>query len=67
MTDAEGHEALRVTLVVPPDALDRIEDQALIPTLMKISRRLQEEGEDRHSVVFYATEEELAASEDPEP
>lgn len=67
MTDAEGHEALRVTLVVPPDMPDHVEGRTLILTLMKINRSLRLEGEDRQSVVFYATEEELAASDDPEP
>jgi hypothetical protein len=67
MTDAEGNEALRVTLVVPLDMPDHVESRGLIQTLMKINRNLRLEGEDRQSVVFYATEEELAASDDPEP
>ena len=67
MFDAEGNDALRVNIVIQPDMLDHVDGKALIQTLMKLNKNLREAGEDRQSVVFYATEEELATSDEPEP
>lgn len=63
--DADGNDIVRVTIVLAPGAVDRIEDDALAKTLVETNKRLREAGEERQSVVFYATEEELAASGDP--
>lgn len=65
MTDAEGNEALKVTLVVPPNMPDHVEGRALIQTLMKINKGLREKGEDRQSVIYYATEEDMATKWKP--
>lgn len=66
-TDADGNDIVRATIVLAPDAVDRIDDDALLRMLVETNKRLRESGEERQSVVFYATEEELATSGDPEP
>jgi hypothetical protein len=66
-TDADGNDIVRVTIVLTPGAVDRIDDDALLHTLVDTNTRLRKSGEERQSVVFYATEEELAASGDSEP
>jgi hypothetical protein len=66
-TDADSNDIVQVTIVLAPGAVDRIDDDALLRTLIDTNKRLRESGEERQSVVFYATEEELATSGDPEP
>ena len=57
--DSEGHDALRITIVLRPGGLDRIEGDATLDTLIQIQRKLQEAGEDRFPLVEYATEGEI--------
>jgi hypothetical protein len=66
-TDADGNDIVRVTIVLAAGAVDRIDDDALLRALVDTNKRLRQSGEERQSVVFYATEEELATSGDPEP
>lgn len=57
--DSEGHEALRITIVVEPTAAARLKGDAVLNTLVQIQDRLQEAGEDRFPIVEYATKDEL--------
>lgn len=63
--DSEGHDALRIMIVIQPGAESRIDGDATLDTLVGIKDRLRQEGEERLAIVEYATEEELEAGDDP--
>ncbi|HWB49042.1 MAG TPA: hypothetical protein VG651_08020 [Stellaceae bacterium] len=65
-TDAEGHDALRITIVLTPDAVENLEGDALLKNLLDLREGLWQQGEERTPIVGYATEEELAQSGDTE-
>jgi hypothetical protein len=58
-TDSEGHEALRVTIVIEPRAANRIKGDSIRDTLVQIQDRLREASEDRFAIVEYATQDEV--------
>lgn len=58
--DSEGEDALKVTIVLAPKAVDRIDGDAVLDTLVKIQQELMAEGEQRRPMVEYATEDDLA-------
>lgn len=58
-TDSEGKDALRITLVLTPEAVDEMTGDAALDLLVALQRELQKEGEERFAVVEYATEAEL--------
>jgi hypothetical protein len=64
ITDSTGHDALKITIVVTPGSTDSITGETVLRTLGEISARLQEAGEERLPIVYYATQEELAESDD---
>ena len=64
--NSRGEDALRVTVVITPDAMDRLQGDAFLSFLAEISDRLQAAGEDRFPIVHYATEDELRDDEDLE-
>jgi hypothetical protein len=64
--DSEGEDAVRITIVLTPDAGDKIDGDALLNNLLKVHDGLQQRGEERTPMVGYATEEELAEIGDPE-
>jgi hypothetical protein len=59
-TDSQGREALKITVVIPPGATQRLKDGAVLDALVKLHERLAEMGESRTPIVEYATEAELA-------
>ena len=63
-TDSEGREALRITIVVPPDSVTRLKGDAVLDNLVQIQNRLRDAGEERFPIVEYATQEELESSGD---
>jgi hypothetical protein len=63
--DSEGHDALRITIVIRSGAESRIKGDAVLDTLVGIKNRLRREGEERLAIVEYATKEELDAGGDP--
>jgi hypothetical protein len=63
-TDSEGHEALRVTIVIEPGAAIKLNGDLILDTLVQVQDRLYEAGEDRFPIVEYATQDELEASGD---
>jgi hypothetical protein len=63
--DSEGHDALRITIVINPGSESKIAGDAALDTLVGIKDRLRREGEERFAIVEYATKEELDASGDP--
>jgi hypothetical protein len=62
--DSEGHDALRITIVINPGSEARIGGDAALDTLVGIQDRLRREGEERFAIVEYATNEELSAGGD---
>lgn len=63
-TDSEGNDALRITVVLKPEAAETLSGDAALDLLVELQRELQLEGEERFAVVQYATEQELAADEE---
>jgi len=59
-TDSTGHEALRITIIIPDGAETRIQGNAALSTLVQMQERLREAGEDRFASIEYSTERELA-------
>jgi hypothetical protein len=62
--DSEGHDALRITIVIKPAAVSKIGGDAVLDTLVQIRNRLLKEGEERFPIIEYATEKELSESGD---
>jgi hypothetical protein len=59
MVDSQGHDALRITIVLRPDVVSHLSGDDVLDTLVQIQRRLSQEGEERFSLIEYATREEL--------
>jgi hypothetical protein len=64
--DSDGNDAVRITIIIAPSAVRRLRGEAILDTLVELRNRLDAEGEARFPIVEYATQEELAASGDPE-
>jgi hypothetical protein len=62
--DSEGHDAVRITIVINPGSESKIRGDAALDTLVGIQNRLRSEGEERLATVEYATNEELSAGGD---
>ena len=58
-SDADGRDALHLTIVIAPESVQQLDGDALLDTLVQIQRDLQAAGEDRFAIVEYATNEEL--------
>ncbi len=63
-TDSEGRDALRITIVIKPNALGRLTGDAALDTLVEIQSNLRQAGEERFPIVEYSTESELLESGD---
>jgi len=63
--DSEGHDALRITIVIKPGAEAKIQGDAALDTLVQIQDRLRKAGEERLPIVEYATQKELSESGRP--
>ena len=63
--DSQGHEALRIRIVIRPGSESKIKGDATLDTLVGIQDRLRSEGEERFAIVEYATKKELEAGGDP--
>lgn len=65
-TDSEGNEALRITVVLKPEAVHRMTGDEALDLLVGLQQQLSDAGEERFPMVEYATEEELAEEEGAE-
>jgi hypothetical protein len=63
-TDSEGRDALRITIVVNPNSIDKLTGDATLDTLVQIQEDLRKAGEERFPIIEYATEKELQESGD---
>ena len=64
ITDSEGQDGLRVTVIIRPEAIDKLTGDAALDTLVQVQKNLREAGEERFPIVEYATEKELQESGD---
>jgi len=62
--DSEGRDALRVTVVLTPEAVQELSGDAALDLLAELNQALQREGEERFAVVEYATEAEMSEEEE---
>jgi hypothetical protein len=58
--DALGRDAMLATVVIPPDALPRLDGEALVKADMQLQDRLREMRVAGAAIVDFATEAELA-------
>ena len=58
-TDSTGHDAVKITIVITPEAEKRIKGDAALDTLVEIQSRLRKEGDGRTAIVEYVTKKEL--------
>lgn len=66
-TDSRGRDALRIIVVLAPDATGRLKGGTTLDALVRLQERLHEMREDRVPLIEYATEEELAQDGAPQP
>src|SRR6266508_2875866 len=65
-TDSQGREALKITVVIPPGATQKLKKNGAVhDALVRLHERLREMGDDRTPIVEYATEAELAQDAGP--
>lgn len=58
-TDSQGRDALRVRIVLAPDAINKVANGAVLDALVKLQTRLGDFGDLRTPILEYATEAEL--------
>ena len=59
-TDSEGNEAIRLTVVLKPDAVPYLNGDFALDILVDVQDALSKKNEHRLVIVEYATEQELA-------
>ena len=64
--DSEGEEAVRITIVIKPDGMEKLKGDPVLDTLVGIHNKLGEAGEGRYPLVRYATQAELDVGDSPE-
>ena len=62
--DSEGKDAVRITLVLTPDAVQSLTGDEALDILVSIQQSLSREGEERFPIGEYATEGELEEAKD---
>lgn len=62
----DGDEILEVMIVLKEGAIDQIDGDRFVKTLMSIKRNVGATGDPRMTLVTYATRAELAEDGDPE-
>ena len=59
ITDSLGREALRITVVITPDAAEKVKNGAALNALINLQERLRHMRDSRTPIIEYATEAEL--------
>jgi hypothetical protein len=62
----DGEEAVRITIVLTPEAVDQLANGDPVDVLGRIWDGLHDAGDDRFPILQYATEAELEDVGDPE-
>jgi hypothetical protein len=57
--DSDGRDALRITLVLKPEAVRALSGDAALDLLVSVQQELARRDEERFPIVEYATEAEL--------
>jgi hypothetical protein len=57
--DSQGQPALKITVVIAPDATRKLKNGAVLDALVSLQERLREMRDDRVPIIEYATEAEL--------
>jgi hypothetical protein len=65
-TDSRGRDALKVIVVIAPDAVKRLAGGSVLDALVRLRERLSEMRDDRTPIVEYATEAELLEDGGPQ-
>ena len=63
--DSQGRGAIHITVVITPDAIQKLPSGATIDALVRVRERLHEMRVDSTPIVHYATEVELAEDVGP--
>jgi len=63
--DSQGRGAIRITVIIAPNAVQRLPGSATVEALVRLRERLHEMRVDRTPIVDYATEAELAEDASP--
>lgn len=63
---SDGYEAIRITIVITPEAVQRLLAGDPVKVLSQIWDRLDEAGDTHFPILEYATEEEMAEIDDSE-
>lgn len=58
--DSEGKDSLRITLVIPEEAVDTITGEQALDLITDVHKALAANGDDRLAVIGYATPADLA-------
>lgn len=66
-TDSRDREALKITVVIAPNATGKLKGAATLNALVSLQERLHEMRENRTPLIEYATEAELALDVGPQP
>jgi hypothetical protein len=64
-TDSQSREAIKVTVVISPSAIQKLKEGAALNALVSLQQRLHEMREPRSPIVVYATEAELKQDAGP--
>jgi hypothetical protein len=65
--DSAGNDAVKITIVIKPDAIERLKGDPILDALLAIHDKLNEAGEERFPMVHYATQAELDEVDESEP
>lgn len=66
-TDSEGRDAVKITVVLAPEAIGRFRKGATLDALVRVQERLFDMRDERTPILHYATEAELAEHAGLEP
>jgi hypothetical protein len=62
--DSEGHEALKITLVLADDAIDGLTPDQLVGLFREVRDCLQQKGDERFPLLSYATRADVESNAD---
>jgi hypothetical protein len=61
--DADGHQALHITIVLQKVSTDKMGGDSALDTLVGIAKALRKAKQERFPIISYVTEEELEESD----
>ena len=65
-TDIDGSDGLRITVVLTPEAVEALRRGTVGAAIVAVQHGLRDAGEERFPVVWWSTEAELEAIDEPE-